>query len=178
MNFKSIDYLKNGSQLQKEAHKALAENRAMEKLANFQPLLVGTIPIDIAIKDSDLDIVCSFEDKEVFKEEIQGNFSNYPQFSMMEKIFQDEPTVIVRFMMDNFPVEIFAQNKLSFQQMAFQHMLIEHEVLTDRGEEFRKEIIRLKESGLKTEPAFALLLNFKGDPFQALLDYGKQHKII
>lgn len=178
MNFKSIDYLKNGSQLQKEAHKTLAENRAMEKLANFQPLLVGTIPIDIAKKDSDLDIVCSFEDKEVFKEEIQGNFSNYPQFSMMEKIFQDEPTVIVRFMMGKFLLEIFAQNKPSYQQIAFQHKLIEHEILNARGKDFKKEIIKLKESGMKTEAAFAQLLNLKGDPFQALLDYGKQKKII
>lgn len=178
MNFKSIDYLKNGNQLQKEAHKVLTENRVMEKLANFQPLLVGTIPIDIAIKDSDLDIVCSFEDKQVFKDDIQKHFSNYPQFSTMEKIFQDEPTAIVRFMMDNFPVEIFAQSKPPNQQIAFQHMLIEYEVLNARGEDFKKEIISLKESGMKTEPAFVRLLNLKGDPYQGLLDYGKQRKII
>ncbi|MGM0579285.1 MAG: DUF4269 domain-containing protein [Bacteroidota bacterium] len=178
MNFKSIDYLEKGSQLQKGAHKVLTENEVMEKLTNFQPILVGTIPIDIAIKDSDLDIVCSFEDKEVFKEEIQKHFSTYSQFSIVERIFQGESTIIVRFKMDNFPVEIFAQNMPSNQQIAFQHMLIEHEVLINRGEEFRKEIIRLKESGIKTEPAFAQLLNLKGDPFHALLDYGKQQKII
>jgi hypothetical protein len=178
IEFESIVYLKNGSQLQKEAHKVLTENNVMENLTNFQPILVGTIPIDIAIKDSDLDIVCSFEDKEVFKEEIQGNFSNYPQFSMMEKIFQDELTVIVRFMMDNFPIEIFAQSIPSNQQIAFQHKLIEHEILNARGKDFKKEIIKLNESGMKTEAAFAQLLNLKGDPFQALLDYGKQQKII
>ncbi|WP_375579238.1 DUF4269 domain-containing protein [Marivirga tractuosa] len=178
MNFQSIDYLKNGSQHQKEAYEVLAENKVMEKLANFQPLLVGTIPIDIAIKDSDLDIVCSFEDKQVFKDDIQKHFSNYPQFSIMEKIFQDEPTVIIRFKLDTFPVEIFAQNIPSNQQIAFQHMLIEYDVLNARSEDFKKEIISLKESGMKTEPAFAQLLNLKGDPYQTLLGYGKQHKII
>lgn len=178
IDFESIDYLENGSQLQKEVCKVLTENRVMDKLVNFQPILVGTIPIGIAIKNSDLDIVCSFEDKQVFKEEIQRNFSNYPQFSMAEKIFQDEPTVIVRFELEEFPVEIFAQNKPSNQQIAFQHMLIEHEVLTDRGEEFRKEIIRLKESGMKTEAAFTQLLNLNGDPFIALLNYGKQEDLI
>lgn len=81
-------------------------------------------------------------------------------------------------MIDDFPAEIFAQNKPSNQQIAYQHMLIEHEVLINRSEEFRKEIIRLKDSGMKTEPAFAQLLNLKGDPFQALLEYGKQQKII
>ncbi|ADR21857.1 alpha/beta hydrolase [Marivirga tractuosa] len=171
MNFQSINYLKNGSQLQKEAHKVLTDNKVMDKLSNFQPILAGTIPIDIAINDSDLDIVCSFEDKQVFKDDIQKDFSNYPQFSMMEKIFQDEPTVIVRFMMDNFPVEIFGQSKPSNQQIAFQHMLIEHEILNARSEDFKKEIISLKESGMKTEPAFAELLNLKGDPYQSLLEY-------
>ncbi|WKK77338.2 DUF4269 domain-containing protein [Marivirga salinae] len=178
MIFKSIDYLKNGNQLQKEAHKVLTENEVMDKLANFQPLLVGTIPIDIAIKNSDLDIVCSFEEKEVFKKEILKHFNDYPRFSIVEKTFQDEPTVIVRFELEDFPVEIFAQNKPSNQQMAYQHMLIEYKVLIDKEEEFRKEIIRLKESGIKTEPAFAQLLNLKGDSYQALLDYGKQQKII
>jgi|1_EtaG_2_1085319.scaffolds.fasta_scaffold26957_2 hypothetical protein len=178
MIFKSIDYLNLGSQLQKEAHKVLTENEVMDKLANFQPILVGTIPIDITIKDSDLDIVCFFEEKQLFKEEVQEHFSIWPQFSIVEKIFQDEPTVIVRFIMDNFPVEIFAQNKPSIQQMALQHMLIEYEILIKRSEEFRKEIIRLKKSGMKTEPAFAQLLNLKGNPYQTLLEYGKQQKII
>lgn len=85
MIFKSIDYLNLGSQLQKEAHKVLTENEVMDKLANFQPILVGTIPIDIAIKDSDLDIVCSFENKKIFKEEIHKYFTNYPEFFVVEK---------------------------------------------------------------------------------------------
>ncbi len=178
MRFESIDYLENGSELQKEAYKVLTKNEVMEKLVIFQPILVGTIPLDIAIKDSDLDIVCSFENKQVFKEEIQKHFTNYSEFSVVEKIFQDEPTVIVRFVLDNFPVEIFAQSMPSNQQIAFQHMLIEHEVLTDRGEEFTKEVIRLKESSIKTEPAFAQLLNLKGDPYLALLEYGVNQKII
>jgi len=178
MDFESIDYLKNGSHLQKGVYKVLTENKVMEKLVNFQPLLVGTVPIDIAIKGSDLDIVCSFEDKQTFKEEIQEHFANYPEFSVVEKIFQNEFTVIVRFVMDTFPVEIFAQNKPSEQQIAFQHMLIEHKILLIKGEEFRKEIVRLKESGIKTEPAFAQLLKLKGDPYRSLLDYGKRQKII
>lgn len=156
----------------------LTEYEVMEKLENFQPILVGTIPIGIAIKDSDLDIVCSFEDKQVFKEEVQKHFANYPRFSVVQKIFQDEPTIIARFKLDIFPVEIFAQSVPSNQQIAFQHMLIEYEVLINKGEGFRKEVIRLKESGMKTEPAFAQLLNMKGDPYQALLNYGIQQKII
>lgn len=178
MDFESIDYLKSGTPLQKEAYEALSENNVMEKLGKFQPLLVGTIPINIAIKDSDLDIVCTFEKKEIFIKEIQQHFSAYLQFSIIEKIFSGEPTVIVRFKLVDFLVEIFAQNKPSNQQLAYQHMMVEHQILLDYGEEFRKEIIRLKELGIKTEPAFAQLLNLKGDSYQALLDYGMLRKII
>lgn len=50
-------------------------------------------------------------------------------------------------------------------------MVIEHEILKSRDEEFRLEIIKLKQNGYKTEPAFAHLLGLKGDPYIALLEY-------
>lgn len=48
-------------------------------------------------------------------------------------------------------------------------MLIEYKILEQQGEEFRKEILELKERGYKTEPAFALLLGLQGNPYEALL---------
>jgi hypothetical protein len=50
-------------------------------------------------------------------------------------------------------------------------MLIEHHLLNYYDEEFRLKIVSLKEQGYKTEPAFAKVLNLKGDPYQALLNY-------
>jgi hypothetical protein len=178
MNFLSIEYLKTGNQLQKEVYNLLTKNRVMEKLKRLHPILVGTIPINIATNYSDLDIVCTFENKELFKEEIQSQFSAYPDFSIIEKSFQNESTVIVRFKMKAFPVEIFAQRKPSNQQMAFLHMLIEHKILEEEGKDFRKSIIELKENGLKTEPAFTKLLNLQGDSYLSLLKYGKQKGFI
>jgi hypothetical protein len=51
-------------------------------------------------------------------------------------------------------------------------MLIEHSLLTEKGEHFRQEIIKLKRQGLKTEPAFAKLLGLDGDPYKAILKLG------
>jgi hypothetical protein len=48
-------------------------------------------------------------------------------------------------------------------------MLIEHHFLQTKGDNFRKEIIQLKEIGLKTEPAFAKALSIEGDPYLELL---------
>ena len=50
-------------------------------------------------------------------------------------------------------------------------MIIEHEILQSKGGIFRLEIIKLKQNGYKTEPAFAFLLGLKGDPYIELLDY-------
>ncbi len=58
LNFKDITYLKEGTIRQKEAYKVLLELNIFELLKNFKPILLGTIPINIDIESSDLDIIC------------------------------------------------------------------------------------------------------------------------
>ncbi|MGG3403579.1 glycerophosphodiester phosphodiesterase [Bacillus paranthracis] len=41
----------------------------------------------------------------------------------------------------------------------------------------REEIIRLKENGLKTEPAFAQVLNIDGDPYEGLIVLGQEMRL-
>ena len=48
-------------------------------------------------------------------------------------------------------------------------MIIEHKILAAHDNDFKTEIIKLKQAGLKTEPAFARLLGLDGDPYEALL---------
>ena len=50
-------------------------------------------------------------------------------------------------------------------------MIIEHHILQQEGEDFKRKVVALKESGMKTEPAFAQLLGLDGDPYLALLEY-------
>jgi len=50
-------------------------------------------------------------------------------------------------------------------------MIIEYEILKTKGENFRLEIIKLKQNGYKTEPAFAFLLGLNGDSYSELLKY-------
>ena len=86
-------------------------------------------------------------------------------------MISSQPTVLVRFQLEEFKVEIFGQNIPSKEQYAFRHMLIEHQILLQKGETFRQEIVKLKKKGLKTEPAFANILGLTGDPYKALLNY-------
>ncbi|MGC3943422.1 MAG: DUF4269 domain-containing protein [Chryseolinea sp.] len=66
---------------------------------------------------------------------------------------------------------MFGQSRPSTEQEAYLHMVNEYQVLQSRGSEFRDEIIRLKKSGLKTEPAFAKALGLTGDPYEAMLRF-------
>lgn len=170
-NFENIHYLSEGSEKQQKVHAVLVKYRIMEKLAAFDPILVGTIPIGIDTDKSDLDIVCHFTDKETFRKQLEDLFGNEPGFEVHELNRFDKETILAGFCLDDFEFEIFGQNIPSLEQNGYKHMLIEHQILLQKGEKFRQEIIRLKEQGIKTEPALAQLLQLEGDPYEALLKF-------
>lgn len=61
--FLSIDYLKTGNERQSRAHEAILESRIFSELASFTPVLCGTIPIEVDIEESDLDIIMEVHDE-------------------------------------------------------------------------------------------------------------------
>jgi len=168
IDFCTLDYLKSGNPKQKAAYETLEKNAIMQQLAAFDPLLVGTIPIEIDIPESDLDIICYTTDLSHFAQTLENLFGKQNGFS----IRNHENAVVAEFKLEQFTVEIFGHATPTHQQNAWRHMLIEHQLLQERGEKFRQEIIALKKQGYKTEPAFALLLGLTGDdPYSALLNY-------
>lgn len=58
--------MKTGNERQQLAYQTLIVHRVLEKLAEYSPILTGTIPINIDIENSDLDIICYWEDKREF----------------------------------------------------------------------------------------------------------------
>lgn len=168
MLFQDISYLQNGTTRQQQAFTVLRQNRVLEKLRPFNPVLVGTIPINIDIETSDLDIICCFENKHFFRDTIISLFKDFELFCIREREEKEE-TVLSRFFTGGFMIEIFGQNIPCQRQFAYRHMLAEHELLNKFGDPFRQQIIALKKQGYKTEPAFAELLGLRGDPYQALL---------
>ncbi|WP_114790299.1 DUF4269 domain-containing protein [Niabella yanshanensis] len=168
MLFQDISYLQNGTIRQQEAFTVLHQNMMLEKLSAFDPVLVGTIPINIDIETSDLDIICCFENKNIYRDTIVKLFKDFELFSIREREDKEE-TVIAGFFTGGFRVEIFGQNIPCRQQFGYRHLLIEQELLKKYGEIFRQQIIALKKKGYKTEPAFAQVLKLEGDPYQALL---------
>lgn len=167
-NWFDIEYLQNGNEKQKQAYNVLKETDIFSILKDYDPILVGTIPIDIDIENSDLDIVCCAADFNEIQRQILDNFSLYRNFS--DNMTKD--LYIANFRYDGLEIEIFTTHNPSHLQNGYRHMVIEHRILELVGKDFKKEIIRLKREGLKTEPAFGKLLDMK-EPYSELLELEK-----
>lgn len=176
MNFDNIEYLQHGNNRQRQVYSILTNNQILSKLKQFEPVLVGTIPINIDIENSDLDIICCFSDKQEFQKSIMDNFSNETNFTISDQQDLDTLAIVANFYLDGFEIEIFGQSIPTKQQFAYRHLIIEHNLLNKRGEKFRQQIIKLKRQGQKTEPAFALALGLTGDPYNELLKFEPNNK--
>ena len=167
IDFTKLDYLKIGNERQKSAYEVLTKYKIFEVLEYYSPILAGTIPIEINVEGSDLDIICEVEDKIEFEKILVKNFSEFDL--KIEKItIKEENSIICNFELEEFPIEIFAQNKPTIAQNAYRHMIVEYRILQEKGEEFKQKIIDLKKKGIKTEPAFGVLLGLK-NPYEDLL---------
>ena len=166
-DFTTIAYLLTGSPIQQRVHTIITRHRLMEKLAMFSPLLAGTFPLGIDIPGSDLDILCHFTDPDVFLESITTTFGNERNFSTRT----NNGRIVANSYLEEFPIELFGQNIPTTEQSGYRHLIVEEKILLEQGPAFKAQIIELKQTGTKTEPAFAQLLGLSGDPYLALLDY-------
>lgn len=169
INFKNPDYLQHGNAKQKKAFSVIQKLQLMEILAPFHPIIVGTIPIEIDLPESDIDIVCETSDLRKFKLLLIEKFADFDSFTIKEKKIRNKPSIVAKFMFQSFIFELFGQNTPSDMQYAYRHMHVEYQILQQNSPSFRNRIVSLKKSGLTTEEAFAKLLGLKGDPYEALL---------
>lgn len=170
IDFTKLDYLKEGNDKQKRAYEVLTKYRIFEKLKNYSPILAGTIPIEIDIEGSDLDIICEVKNETEFIEVLNQILPQNVDFKTEMTIINHEKCIVLNCMLEGFPIEIFGQNKATLDQNAYRHMIAEYKLLQEKGEDFKQKIIELKEKGIKTEPAFGLLLNLE-NPYEDLLKF-------
>jgi hypothetical protein len=166
-------YLKTGTPRQQAAYNTLCKLRVFDTLKTFNPTLVGTIPIDIDIPGSDIDIICQTDDLEFLKHAVRNAYGEIPGFQVKRKSIEGIPSIVAHFSFDGFPIEIFGQALPIEAQRAYRHMIIEARLLELFGEKARTNIRKLKQSGLKTEPAFGSYFQLEGDPYLALLKLEK-----
>ncbi|MCD7973382.1 MAG: DUF4269 domain-containing protein [Candidatus Azobacteroides sp.] len=167
-SWSTLDYLKTGDSLQQRSARLLEELDIFRILCEYDPLLVGTIPIGIYTDSSDLDIICHLREKKEFHKLIHNSFSSFASFHF----HMDDFSYVAGFIYKNMPVEIYAEPTETSKQKGFRHMIVENDILELADEKVKQNIIQLKKEGLKTEPAFGRLLNLK-KPYNQLLELGE-----
>jgi ADP-ribose pyrophosphatase YjhB (NUDIX family) len=166
--WQDLTYLDRGTLRQRAALATLQRLEIMDVLAAFTPILIGTFPLDVETAQSDLDVACFAPDLDEFATAVSACYGDFPCFRINRKLVRGVPTIVATVDGGDFDVQIFAQPQPVLAQYGYRHLLVEARLLAlgDAGDQ--QAIRRLKESGIKTEPAFAQHFGIKGDPYEAL----------
>lgn len=141
----------------------------MQKLRSFDPIVIGTPPLGIAVDESDIDIACSSSDLGLFKKQVAREFDTFSEFTSYDATLQNHDSAIAQFTAMDWQIELFCQSIPTEQQWGVRHFRIEHRLLTLLPG-LRSRVLQLKRTGIKTEPAFAKALGLSGEPYNAILD--------
>lgn len=93
-----VKYLKNGNPRQQEVYNVMMELQLMEKLCEFDPILVGTIPIEIDLPDSDLDVICCVSEFDLFNGAINERLDDIHNFQFSYFTKTGSESLVVQFM--------------------------------------------------------------------------------
>jgi hypothetical protein len=166
-DWKDLTYLRQGSAQQRRTYDLLQRHKLLPRLGACDPVLVGTFPLDLTVPGSDLDIICEEPDLAAFRQTLAG-FAAYPKY-MVWLASTTEPALVASFEVEGLAVEVFGQALPTARQNGYRHMVVEARLLAAGGAALRQQVLALKASGVKTEPAFAQVLGLPGDPYHALL---------
>lgn len=172
MDFFDITYLSNGSAIQRKGFQAITSLGILDSLKEFNPVVVGTLPLDLFTEKSDIDIICCFPNAEEFAEQLFFKLDAASlNFHIHRKPLDGVDSLIASFEHEDFEFEIVAQKIQVREQVAYRHMIAEWKILSEKDSNFKQQVLELKNSGVKTEPAFAQVLGLDGDPYQELLRF-------
>lgn len=174
----SIDYLKSGSARQQRAYESLAKLEIFPKIRSWMgdeiglgedPALAGSLPLDLALDESDLDIITYAPDLKEFSKLLQKEFGSLEGYQSSRGIVLGVATLITKFRFHGEDYEIFTQANLVPRQNSVIHLLVEARLLELGSPAFRERIWKMRLAGEKTEPAFGLALGLE-EPYRELLD--------
>ena len=146
----------------------LDELNLLAELAEYEPTVIGTPPLDIDIESSDIDIACTAIDLKEFDSSVSARFAAAQEFFVEHVSVFPEPAVRAAFLSHSWEIELFCQTLPIEKQHGVRHFRIEKRLL-EIAPTLRPKVLQLKQAGQKTEPAFAALLQLDGDPYEAML---------
>ncbi len=173
MELLDLKTLSRGTERQKLAYQALQRLGIFELLKEHCPVVAGSIPIDVDLPDSPLEIFCSTDNLETFSEDVNQHFRDCEKFELHHTVIRNQPTVTAKFSSYEFHIELFAQGQSVFTQPAVVCTLVEARLLTFAPKEAKDKIRELKNKGLSTDQAFAQCFEIAGDAREELLKMSK-----
>jgi hypothetical protein len=176
LDLHDLTYLRHGTPTQRAAAAAIDALGILDDLAEFTPALAGTIPLDVDLPGSDLDLICHAPDLAAFIGRVRELYDHLEAFRLTRERLRGVDSVVASFRHDGWGYELFAQPVPVAEQYACLHLLAEARLLATGGDEAREAIRALKRQGLKTEPAFARHFGLAGDPYEALARLGEAVK--
>ncbi|MEA5389932.1 DUF4269 domain-containing protein [Cyanobium gracile UHCC 0139] len=144
----------------------------LANLCSFDPIVIGTLPLEIDVSSSDIDIACSCDDLDRFAEFTSRQYESQDGFQVRHSIFQEHASIVVQFHALGWDVDIFCQPIPTAKQWGVRHFRVEQRLLV-LSPGLKSAVTELKCSGLKTEPAFAKALGLSGESYAAIL--GLEH---
>ncbi|MDH5655468.1 MAG: GNAT family N-acetyltransferase [Spirochaetia bacterium] len=165
-DWENIIYLKTGTEKQKHVFEILNSHNILTCLKSYNPVLVSSICIDIDIPESDIDIICQYDNIEEFIDYVKSKFSKFLNFRQWDR---SSTEVVTSFNIGNFIIEIFASTIPVKQQEGYRHLSIMARLLNIGGNILQDSIRSLKIDGYKSEAAFAKIIGLKGNPYHELL---------
>jgi hypothetical protein len=161
-----LEHLRRGDAVQRAAARSIARTGVLKLLKPYAPLIVGTLPLDVHLPESDVDVICHVRAPKTFMSLLVQRFGDLPQFTLGRTTLQRKPAVVCGFRHRHTQFEIVGMPVPTHTQRAYVHLMAEADLLGASGA--HAAIRRLKRRGLKTEPAFARHFRLGGDPYQAV----------
>ncbi|WP_297588595.1 DUF4269 domain-containing protein [Roseibium sp.] len=145
----------------------------LDRLADFDPVTIGTPPLGIATETSDIDVACFSENLERFRTFAVREFGDIEGFAARTSVHAGMQAIVVSFQSSGWEIELFCQALRTAEQWGVRHFRIEKRLM-EIEPLLGNEVLNLKRLGLKTEPAFAQILQLPGNPYEAMLDLENQ----
>jgi len=148
------------------AVKAIKTSKILSKLKEYSPEVVSTLLIGFDVPDSDIDIICCFDNSDHFQKGFLSEFKGFSNLSCEMK----SSYVLGRFDFEGFEFEIYAAAIQVEKQLAYRHFRIMQRIAEAGAPRFLKAIRNLRKKGDKTEAAITHLLGLLGNPYDLILE--------
>ncbi|MGY4314884.1 hypothetical protein ACVWW1_004211 [Bradyrhizobium sp. JR3.5] len=127
---------------------AVTSSAVMELLKPFDPRIVGTLPLGLAVPGSDIDIVCHAPDPNAFADIVWTHCQSADDF-VLYRWAKGTCPAIARFVWDGWPFELFGDQRPVNQQQGWIHFEAERRLLALDNGRLRRAVGKLRADGLK-----------------------------